>query len=268
MKLGIISDLHVDTNHSETDPIERALLKVIKESDIDVLLIAGDLADNYQRGLAVIQHIEDAGCRVVFVAGNHDIWNIDFPQINNTAEIIAQLKEHPGCLIDHPIALTDDVVMIGDIGWYDYTYGFGKYTDAYYDAGHHFEREWKDNYYVNFNMSHIEKTEDTIARLAKQIAAYPDKKIIFVTHVVTHEDFLLTKETEYHDFINGYIGSSKYQALFSDNVEHVVMAHVHLRKNLTENGINYLCRCLGTKKSWNTDDAETEIKDALAIIEI
>ena len=268
MKLGIISDLHVDTNHSENDPIEKALLKVISENDMDVLLIAGDIADNHLRSLEVINNIENAGCKCVFIAGNHDIWNIDFPEIKNTSEIIETLKQHPGCLIDNPITLNDKYVLIGDIGWYDYTYGYGKYTDAYFDNGHHFEREWKDNYYVNFNMSHVEKTDETIRRLAEQMAAYPDKKIIFVTHVVTHPDFLLTESQQYYDFINGYIGSTKYQALFTKNTEHVVMAHVHSRQNLFDNGINYMCRCLGTKKTWNTDDAETEIRDALQIIEL
>jgi predicted MPP superfamily phosphohydrolase len=49
MKISILSDIHVDKQFVESDPIEDALIKVLNEENPDYLIIAGDIADDYKK---------------------------------------------------------------------------------------------------------------------------------------------------------------------------------------------------------------------------
>ena len=88
MKIVIASDFHLKINENEFD-IERRLRieKFLKSliGNIDCLILAGDIFDlwiewntvivkNYFSILSVFAQLKDSGCRLVYIAGNHDFW--------------------------------------------------------------------------------------------------------------------------------------------------------------------------------------------------
>lgn len=74
MKIGIISDIHVDINFNFD--IRRDLCKVVKSNGVECLIIAGDISNTYKISLEVIDYIrKNTGVKVYFVPGNHDLWD-------------------------------------------------------------------------------------------------------------------------------------------------------------------------------------------------
>ncbi len=58
MKISILSDIHVDEQFIESDPIEDALVKVLNEEKPYYLIIAGDIANDYRKSLEILYLLE------------------------------------------------------------------------------------------------------------------------------------------------------------------------------------------------------------------
>ncbi|WP_141333847.1 metallophosphoesterase [Paenibacillus sp. tmac-D7] len=76
MRIGILSDLHVDKNNDdEFGTVQEALCSAASATNTDLLIVAGDISNNYVQTLNVLEEIEErAGIPCLFVPGNHDIW--------------------------------------------------------------------------------------------------------------------------------------------------------------------------------------------------
>ncbi|HAP54778.1 MAG TPA: hypothetical protein DCQ16_02270, partial [Spirochaetaceae bacterium] len=99
VRIGLISDIHVDLNRIQGEEVVTSLLALeAVRRKLDILLLAGDISSDYALSLKTIKALEDASCvRVLFVPGNHDIWNENYP--GRTAwESYEALLEHPGNL--------------------------------------------------------------------------------------------------------------------------------------------------------------------------
>ncbi|GAU79475.1 metallophosphoesterase [Fusibacter sp. 3D3] len=270
MIIGIISDLHVDVNFIEGDTIEDALLKVIHEKKLEVLIVAGDISNDYVKSLEVIDYIEqNTPCKCLFVPGNHDLWNLEHEDMIHTSDIYEQLKAHDSCLCDAPYILNDEYVIVGDVGWYDYSYGSDAYTLDQYLLGKQSERQWQDKKYIKWHVSDKEKTLEFYEKLAMQLSRYPDKKVIFVTHMVTHQRMTVPLPKENWDYFNGFLGSGQYGELFHDQVKYIVMGHVHYRADFEEKGKTYICRCLNYREQWGAaQDAGENVMETMKILEL
>lgn len=93
MKVYIVSDFHLAFNPKTEEELERNRLAAhflteIK-GDADMLILAGDIFDlwydwkqviikGYFPFLKKLADLDEAGCRLVFIAGNHDFWFGDF----------------------------------------------------------------------------------------------------------------------------------------------------------------------------------------------
>ncbi len=271
MRLGIISDIHVDMSRIPEESVEDTLVRVIEEEKLDTLLIAGDISNDYQLSLQTIDMLcEKTQCRIFFVPGNHDLWNKEHPEMLHTQTIYEVLSKHPSCLIDSPVDLNEEYVLIGDIGWYDYSFGSKAYSRENYLIGLHKERQWMDKKYVNWHVSDEEKTEEFYQKLKEQIQRYPNKKIIFVTHMITDSKVTVSEEREGWDYFNGFLGSNRFADLWNEQVAYVVMGHVHFRETWTDEKRTYICPCLNYRSQWMDDakSAYTNIKEALSILDL
>lgn len=269
MRIGVISDIHVDINYKENDEIETGLVTVIVNKKLDVLIIAGDISNDYQKTLETIDRLEEkTACVCLFVPGNHDLWNMHHKDMIHTIDIYDKLKSHKHCLCEKPYVLNDDYVVIGDVGWYDYSYGDERYVYDAYLTGHHNARQWEDKRHVHWHVSDKEKTTAYAEKLKEQLQDYSDKKIIFVTHMVTNPYFLVPLSNQDWDYFNAFLGSDIYEKILTDDVKYVVMGHVHYRKNLVENNRTYLCRCLNYRTQWLSHATLENIEDALEVIVI
>ena len=125
MRVGLLSDIHVDINYYDEniDKITPAVCDAILNNNIDVFISAGDLSSDHRLTLDVVGRIEKTtGRDCLFVSGNHDLWNENYPQLT-AMEAYTAMSAHPHNLSSGPLKLKDGWSAVGDTCWYDYSFG-------------------------------------------------------------------------------------------------------------------------------------------------
>lgn len=269
MKIGIISDIHVDISNKEDEKIEEILSDYLKEKEVEVLIIAGDISENYNTTIEVLRKIEELSkSKVLFVPGNHDLWNIKNKELE-TYNIYEKLKTFEGNLCDNPYELNEEYVVIGDVLWYDYSFADNSFSDEQLEMKMYMGRTWKDSHYIKWGKLDKIKNIEFIEKLKEQISKYKNKKIILVTHMITHPAF----KVEYNDlwkYFNGFLGTDKLLPIIEDNnnIKYIIMGHVHYRREFKDGEKNYICRCLNYRNEWESEDIKKEIKNTLKILDL
>ena len=270
MRIGVISDLHVDLNEQAGEPsVEQALLEVVDESRLDALIIAGDISNDVRLSLKVLNGLRDAsGIPVLFVPGNHDYWSKE-NGITDTWEIYGQFRTYDGCLSESPRALNEDWVVIGNSGWYDYTLGEDKYGFGDFEKMRTPDRTWQDSLYVDWGRSNRDIHRYFYEGLERELSEHRGKQVIMVTHMLTHPYFKVPMPHPQWEYFNAFLGSAEYAALYEKyGVRYGIMGHVHYRKRHAERGTEMICACLGYRREWKEADARREIRNCMQIIAI
>jgi len=270
LKIGILSDLHVDIDHQTPQGVLAALDAVIKQKAVDLMIIAGDVANDFELTLRVLTEIEDvSGVRCLFVPGNHDIWNERHPH-KTTWEMYEALQAFPGNLCNGPIAVSDGWIAIGDIGWYDYSFGSPEYNTAEFDRMKIGNRLWQDKIKVDWGKSTREMHRYFYQKLEQQLVAHQDQKIIFVTHVLPLADFTVQHPNRTWRYLNAFLGSKQYGELaLKYSVAYSISGHVHYRRQQTYGKTVFICNCLNYAGQWrNNDDPVIEVARAFKSIDL
>ena len=272
MKIGILSDIHVDINYSDKDLVTPSICKYIKKHSLDMMIIAGDVASDFNLTLDSLRDIEDIGkVPCLYVPGNHDIWTENYPE-KTSWEIYELLKSHSHNLANGPYELGNDWVVIGDLGWYDFSFGDSdKYSPSDFTKMKYEDRIWQDSIKAAWDRSTLEMHRYFLDKLEKQLIKYQYKKIILVTHVLPIVDFTVQPPSLMWEYMNAFLGSSEYGKLISryPNIKFAVSGHVHYRKQKIIQGTEFICNCLGYRSEWyENDDADTEVKRSMITIEI
>ena len=96
MKIGFISDLHIDLN-PDVPPQEymTRLKEIIKRKQLNRLVIGGDISNHYSSTLQFVEQLQNqAEIPVHFIPGNHDFWE-EADATKDTKGIYRLYKEHP-----------------------------------------------------------------------------------------------------------------------------------------------------------------------------
>ncbi|WP_217588154.1 metallophosphoesterase [Lentibacillus saliphilus] len=272
MRIGVVSDLHIDANlHMVPDQTRfiEGLNSIVTEKQIDVLLIAGDVSDDYRMTLDVLETLDHiCPAQVLFVPGNHDYWSINH-DVKDAWKIHQALSEWKGSLTERSYHLNDDWVVIGNTGWYDYSFGNPAFTEADFNDMHHMDRTWKDSKYVQWGMDNKAVHHYFMGKLENELKRHRGKNIIMMTHVVTHPEFIVPTPHPLWDYFNAFLGSSAYGKLYQDyNVRYGIMGHVHYRKTAKINNTHMICACLGKYTEWKRDDWYQELEASIYTFEI
>lgn len=274
MKIGMISDLHVDVNAgSEERGIEELLLERAAGSGLEALIIAGDISNDVNLSLKVLRNLRSTlDIPVLFVPGNHDYWSKN-NGVTDTWSIYEQYRTFEGCLSEKPYELNEEWTVVGSSGWYDYSMGEPKYTFEDYERMEAMGRTWQDSLYVQWGRGNREMHRYFYESLERDLEASRGKKIVMVTHMLSHPHFKVPLPNERWEYFNAFLGSLEYGELIRKyDVSHAVMGHVHYRKRLTvetDHGqAELICACLGNRPEWKLDSLEAEIDQALQIIEL
>jgi putative phosphoesterase len=271
LKIGILSDIHVDLNDTGGDEVTSALCRTIESERLDLFICAGDVADDFQRTVRTLDAIRTrTGRRCLFVPGNHDIW-VEYHPGMNSRQIYDALGELPDNLSGGPIPLTGNWIAIGDLGWYDYSFGGAGYSKDDFDRMRFGGRVWQDGIKAVWNRDTVEQHRHFHDKLKGQLEEHTDKRIIFVTHVLPIRDFTVLRPNVMWNYLNAFLGSEEYGELISrhGNVEYAVSGHVHYRKKKRIGGTEYICSCLGYIDEWKTGtDPFVEVPAAMTILEI
>ena len=270
MKLGILSDIHVDLEDSDPQKLLQGMVEAIKEFQVEIMIIAGDVANDFEVTLRFLRQLEvTAGVCCLFVPGNHDIWNEKHP--DKTAwETYRGLEKFSGNLTRGPVELTDQWVVIGDLGWYDFSFGSPEYTTAEYDRMEINGRLWQDKIKAAWGKSTIEMHQYFYRKLEKQLDSYRHKSIILVTHVLPIIEFTVQPPDKMWHYLNAFLGSRQYGELaLKYAVKYSISGHVHYRRQVKYDDTTFICNCLNYASQWiDNDDPLVEIKKAFKTIEI
>ena len=270
MKIGILSDIHVDIDHTTPHGVLEGMVVAIKQNVADFMIIAGDVANDYELTLRALETIEDAsGVPCLFVPGNHDIWNEKHPDLN-AWDTYEALKQFPGNLCNGPRELGNDWVVIGDLGWYDYSFGGREYSVEEFDRMKINGRLWQDKVKAKWDRSTLEMHRYFHDKLEQQLRVHRDKKVILVTHVLPLVDFTVQPPDKQWNYLNAFLGSREYgQLALNYSVAYSISGHVHYRKEQTYGETVFICNCLNYASQWlDNDDPVLEVGRAFKFIEL
>lgn len=269
MKAVFLSDIHVDINRDY--PVAEELARYAKDQNAHLVVIAGDVSEKQQETLETLDRIEQlAGAKVLFVPGNHDLWGPegDPDQINAIYDRYCQ-DEHCLCGRDY---VCGDKVIIGDVGWYDYSFGSGRYSFEEFEKMSLAGRTWQDSLRNAWTTDNLGRNQWMLSRLEARMAAYPDKRLVMVTHMLPIKEFTVPQEMANWSYFNAFLGSRKLGELYHRYpVEIAVCGHVHYRKSLEKEGIYWMCRCLNYHSEWRPQDGETlreQIEKAAEVVDL
>ncbi|MFP3728831.1 metallophosphoesterase [Priestia filamentosa] len=268
MKLAVMTDIHLDVNSRMLKrDLYGELRDVLVEGDYDVLLITGDLSNSSQTTINILNKLrEDIEKTILYIPGNHDVTKIKDDSWNS----YNLLKEHESSLIDKPFLLGDSHIIIGDMGWYDYT--FAPETINHKVIKERKKSLWDDAKYVKWGMDDIEVCDHMLEKLDKQLSQYSDRNIIFANHFIPYKDFIAYTSDMNWNLCNAFMGSSKLGELLDSysNISHILFGHTHKRFGLIEDygGKNIVCNPVGYLHEWGTNDVKKEFREGLTILEL
>ena len=169
MRVGLISDLHIDINKDY--PIVELTAETAAEQMTDVLVIAGDISETQNQTLQAIERLQSL-CEfpVYYVPGNHDMWNKNCPEC--TTEAIDRIyREDLRCLSGKPVILEKDgrqLALVGDVGWYDYSMASPEYSRDVLDGMMMDGRTWQDKLYNQWTEDNQKQMFRCLKQLEKQ----------------------------------------------------------------------------------------------------
>ncbi|MBU8919349.1 metallophosphoesterase [Neobacillus sp. 114] len=267
MKIAILSDIHEGLNRKRTQSqIMDVLYKWIEINRPDVFMISGDMTAGPDKSLAFLNKLQHdfPKTKFLFVHGNHDVYHED------SQAAYEKLLQFPGNLGNGPVELNGDWVVIGDGGWYDYSYQIEGYTEEQFRIGTFNDFTWPDKQYAHWPGSDGEETDRYVQKLEKWLHEYRGKNIIMVTHVVPFQKFLQVKNDPSWDFFNAMMGSERFGELaLKYGVKKYIFGHIHTRYHEHYNGIEMICNPLGYyPHEWNHQSVEEEIFSTIKVIEI
>lgn len=111
-----LSDLHVD-KIDNLEWLKKKSASTLTESDL--LIVAGDISHRYERLRDAFKIIQDTGCRVIFVPGNHEAW--DDQCSYRKLKRVKELCRDTGVLVDPTVINSFDspLWVLPLLSWYD-----------------------------------------------------------------------------------------------------------------------------------------------------
>jgi putative phosphoesterase len=272
-RVGLISDIHVDLNRIKGEDLVTGLLaRESARRNLDILLIAGDISSDYLLTLRTLAALEEqSGARVLFVPGNHDIWNEFHPE-TKAWDTYNALLEHPGNLARGPVLLDEGWAIAGDLGWYDYHYGDPSFSFEDFDRMRFGERTWQDKIKSIWDRGTLDMHRLFVQRLESGLRplAAEGRKILLATHVVQVPEFTVSPPGPMWKYFNAFLGSPEYGEIAQRyGAEVSVCGHVHYRRRLRKGQSLFVCPCLGYVAEWPAPpDPEKEIAETLQVFEL
>lgn len=272
MNIGLISDLHIDNFTYEPEDYVEKLAQIIQDKQLDSLVIGGDISNSYQLTTSFVEDLQEVSkVPVFFIPGNHDLWDREqSKEAIDTMAIYKKYRDHPQCLLESPLMLTDKVGLVGHTAWYNYvTYNKDKFTEEKINTGKYKGVTWQDKKFINWPASDKEMSRYFANLIEEDIQKLNAQEIILVTHIVTIPEFTMRLPHRVFDFFNAYIATDDLAPVYDKYpIAYSVMGHVHFRTRLTKGNRIYISNSLGYVKEWRSNDLCKELSHALQVIRL
>jgi predicted phosphohydrolase len=267
MKIFASSDLHVDFDKNKgAFELPRILSNTLKrEKDDCAFVIVGDVAQNLPLLHNYLKKYKNIPIPKFFTAGNHDLW-VEPKGMNSFMKYTLTLKEAVEDAgfhyLDNSPAILGDVGIVGNIGWYDYSFRrryltlpedfrlirvdekkYLAWQDLtiedyrkkilYGEIGGklHLITRWNDIVFIRWELTDeefcaycIEKIKSDLQELRSKV-----KKILFCSHHIHFQQCVLYRDLPKWDFNTAFYGSESIGELLlaEDKVVAAIFAHSH-----------------------------------------
>lgn len=272
-KIAVTSDNHINILFEDNFAVDKLIaeqVRHLKSEHITHLIINGDISWDREQTEYYINHLTQAlkgFCEVSYNMGNHDLsqnYNlVEYFNIND--------KRY---LPNNEIVFSDSKqVIIGNDGFFDYNF-IQSYLDV--DTLDDLNRYTNSRYFKDEEDIHPKDVLGKLLEQAENKLKYYSKNgfdIIYITHYIPKQEFVLPNSSDKLIFKNAFMGSPLIGELLEKyNVKKCYFGHTHRRLGSNElNGITYICNPVGLPKNWvengiNDSDFLTEWKRTLEII--
>ncbi len=270
MRIGLISDIHLDYN--VIADFTAAFARICGEQRLDYLIFAGDTSDSPQKSLAFYSRLQSlVPTKIRAIAGNHEQYCYGEPGAGERAFDYAAAcrKRYEDLLCDERFSLTRNPVLtkhwavVGDTGWYDYTF------DPAWPAVNlgrlaRFERRggvrgaWRSLCAGRPDGAlDVARTEQSLRLLEDQLRAvsespaHKNKRLCAVTHMLPTKQLSRYKNLPLRIRHLNYLGSERFSALYEKyGVTLSVSGHSHMRGEILLRGVRYVNVSLGLFFEW------------------
>lgn len=243
MRLGFLSDLHIDVNLNMLEHAVSVVAEAYKENKLDRLFLAGDTSGDYYITFRFIDRLKEEGLKVYTIFGNHEYWSISYKD--------AQLLDNDSYINEKEVMVDNNTVVIGVDGLYDYSFVLDVYNQHTLPLPKSIEDlnavgrrtfDLKRNKVGNYR----EVFDSMEKGLVDRLKEHKGKNIILMTHYVPSEEFVVYLGERDWDINNSFMGSKRYQEIAEEyGVKKVIFGHTHHTYNETVNGIGYHCNPIG-----------------------
>lgn len=267
MKIAVISDIHLDINKDY--PILEVMCDTVEKKDCQGLILAGDISDGVVTSLKWLEQIKKRlSVPLWFVPGNHDMWDSE-RKFTNVWQICKEYEKLDGCLSAEPVPVGENGLLIGNSGWYDYSFGASNYTAEEFEQKTHNGRTWQDSLFVHWEAADVEVSRRLVQELEQTIRQNKGKKIVAVTHMIGIPELQVSLEKKDWDYFNAFLGAYALGQLYErEQIYAAVMGHVHYRRQVLRGGVDYRCACLGYHTEWNSTDPALELEECMQCLEV
>ena len=234
MKVLIISDIHVDRYESLKEIFKKQLETLFANNVFDYVLILGDITNNYLKSVKYLEYL-NRYIPTRAILGNHDLYHTNVDII----KVLEDFKNYEICLTSNPIENVEtNSIIVGNIGWHDYTCYQGKYYQEDLD-NLDFKRINRGDY-SNSDITSIIKTEMQLLLLRSQQIGYDN--IIPVTHYAPHPDLVRGKK---HPISNMFGNTYSHNLYKQFNIKQAYYGHTHERITQVIENIKYVTNSIG-----------------------
>lgn len=270
MKLGFISDLHIDVNPKETmDDYFIAISKAIFDKELDYFFIGGDIANHYSITLDFVEKLQtQVNIPVYFVPGNHDYWQRDEMLLSGD-EIHQKFVEHPQSLMKKPVKINNRYTVVGHGVWYNHAYYADRFSSEELEIGKYRHGRWQDKKFIQWHKTDKEVSKQFAAELEKDLESVQTDAIILVTHMITYPAYIVPMPHKVFDFFNAFIATDDILPFYDQYpISHSIMGHVHFRAQRDYKNTKMIVNSLGYRRQWRTKNISDELKQSIYIINI
>lgn len=234
-RILVTADLHFSL-YRTGDACVRELASRVCESDADVFVIAGDIADTdlgmFDQCLRLFDGFEG---RKLLVPGNHDLWTDAGSSSDRYHTLLPQAAQRCGFhMLDTGPVVLGDVGFIGSIGWYDYSMRsphLEATTQQYRDKSMPGLCSWNDRTYVKWDLEDEEFVQICLDQLQRDYREVESgvRHVVAVLHHLPFTDLLYGRVPPALEFCKAYMGSVRFGELLTSmpKVDYVFCGHRH-----------------------------------------
>lgn len=269
MKFVLVSDVHVDMNRWDWSCLENL------SSDVNTLVVAGDISNDIWEASRWLIHAKQRFANVVWVAGNHDFYNIGlhqtrlydpefdakWPYPDDVPSILVHYRRWSDANGIHFLHRSkveiDGVTFVGATGWHDYRGGEPYSTDdqikVWYDILNDRMIKWQKGL---IKPDHLKPFDAGVKdwEYIRDCVSSVEGPTVVVTHHVPHRRLLWQKP---HDrvwtMLHGSFANTRMESIVDPKIRYWIYGHTHQRNMVDIGDTTYVCNARGyhgENKNW------------------